>query len=39
MKKKIPELLAKFLKIKEKGGLENPEINAKIKNLLERKLL
>ena len=39
MKKKIPELLARFLKIKEKGGLQNPELSAKITNKLERRLL
>jgi hypothetical protein len=32
MTKKIPDMLIRFLKIKEKGGLSNPEINAKITN-------
>ena len=39
MKKKIPELLQRFLRIKAKGGLACPEVSAKIKSKLERKLL
>jgi len=36
MTKKIPDMLIRFLKIKEKGGLANPEVNAKITDPLER---
>jgi len=39
MTKKIPDLLIRFLKIKEKGGLSNPEISAKIVDPLERRLI
>ena len=39
MKKKIPELLSRFIRIKEKGGLSNPEILASLKSKLEKILL
>ena len=39
MKKKIPDLLLRFCKIKAAGGLSNPEINAKLKHPLERRLI